>query len=94
MTSNVVNRPADGSSVLSFNVPAIAVAATASVLLAAFLAGSYGWRHSALFLVGLGAGLVLYHAAFGFTSAWRMGSPQPAGRRRRTHTGRLHVVSA
>jgi len=72
MTSNVVNRPADGSSVLSFNVPAIAIAATVSVLLAAFLAGSYSWRQSALFLVGLGAGLVLYHAAFGFTSAWRV----------------------
>ena len=25
-----------------------------------------------LFLVGVGAGLVLYHAAFGFTSAWRV----------------------
>jgi uncharacterized membrane protein YedE/YeeE len=54
------------------SLPTIAVAATASVLLAAFLGGSYGWRQSALFLVGLGAGLVLYHAAFGFTSAWRV----------------------
>ena len=30
----------------------------------------YGWRHSALFLVGAGFGLVLYHARFGFTSAF------------------------
>lgn len=29
-------------------------------------------RQAVLFLVGVGAGLVLYHAAFGFTSAWRV----------------------
>ena len=29
-------------------------------------------RQAALFLVGCAAGLVLYHAAFGFTSAWRV----------------------
>lgn len=50
----------------------VAIAATASLLLAALLADSYGWRQAALFLVGIGAGLVLYHAAFGFTSAWRV----------------------
>lgn len=33
---------------------------------------AYGWRLGALFLVGTAAGLVLYHAAFGFTSAWRV----------------------
>lgn len=32
----------------------------------------FGWRLSALFAVGAAAGLVLYHAAFGFTSAWRV----------------------
>lgn len=30
------------------------------------------WRQSALFMVGVFAGLVLYHAAFGFTSSWRV----------------------
>lgn len=29
-------------------------------------------RQAALFLVGVAAGVVLYHAAFGFTSAWRV----------------------
>jgi hypothetical protein len=29
-------------------------------------------RQAALFLVGAAAGLVLYHAAFGFTTAWRV----------------------
>lgn len=36
------------------------------------LNGSLGWRMSALFLVGTVAGVVLYQAAFGFTSAWRV----------------------
>jgi len=34
------------------------------------LLDGYGWRHAALFLVGAGLGLVLYHARFGFTSAF------------------------
>ena len=40
----------------------------ASVL---FLAVQFSWRQAALFGVGAAAGLVLYHSAFGFTSAWR-----------------------
>jgi len=35
------------------------------------LSQSYGMRHGALFLVGAGFGIVLYHAGFGFTSAFR-----------------------
>ena len=31
-----------------------------------------GLRQSALYVLGAVAGLVLYHAAFGFTSAWRV----------------------
>ena len=38
---------------------------------AVYLASAVGWRQGALFLVGAGAGVVLYHAAFGFTSSWR-----------------------
>ena len=30
------------------------------------------WRHGALFVVGGVLGLFLYHAAFGFTSSWRV----------------------
>ncbi len=36
------------------------------------LHATFGWRMGALFGVGTAAGLVLYHAAFGFTSAWRV----------------------
>ena len=36
------------------------------------LNASFGWRMASLFGVGAAAGVVLYHAAFGFTSAWRV----------------------
>ena len=36
------------------------------------LAEAYGWRHGALFVLGGALGIVLYHALFGFTSAWRV----------------------
>lgn len=49
------------------------VTAAAALLLggAAWLGADYGVRHGALLLVGAGCGLVLYHAAFGFTAAFR-----------------------
>jgi uncharacterized membrane protein YedE/YeeE len=50
------------------------VAAVAAAVIGAgawYLAAVYSWRQGALFLIGAGAGVVLYHAAFGFTSAWR-----------------------
>ncbi|UXN05463.1 YeeE/YedE family protein [Bartonella sp. HY761] len=39
---------------------------------AAFIALTYGWRQGLLLLVGGALGITLYHAAFGFTSAWRV----------------------
>lgn len=51
------------------------VVGTAGTLLlagAAWLASDYGLRHAGLFLVGAALGLVLYHAAFGFTTAFRV----------------------
>ena len=50
--------------------PALAVSVIA--LVAVYLNATLTWRQAALFLVGAAAGLVLYHAAFGFTSAWRV----------------------
>jgi uncharacterized membrane protein YedE/YeeE len=49
-------------------------AITAILIVAAawYLNAAISWRQAALFLVGAGAGVVLYHAAFGFTSAWRV----------------------
>jgi hypothetical protein len=36
------------------------------------LGDTYAWRQGALFLTGGALGIVLYHALFGFTSAWRV----------------------
>ncbi len=38
---------------------------------AVWLGEAYSWRQGALFLLGGGLGVALYHALFGFTSAWR-----------------------
>jgi len=46
--------------------------AIAIVLSAWYLNAVISWRQAALFLVGAAAGVVLYHAAFGFTSSWRV----------------------
>jgi uncharacterized protein len=49
-----------------------AIATAAIVATAMYLAATIGPRQASLFLVGTVAGIVLYHAAFGFTSAWRV----------------------
>src|SRR5689334_16711948 len=48
-----------------------AIAGLLIALAALYLSASVSWRQALLFLVGAGAGVVLYHAAFGFTSSWR-----------------------
>src|SRR3954452_20000619 len=51
------------------------VASAAAVILlggAAALTAMISWRQGALFLLGGALGLTLYHALFGFTSAWRV----------------------
>src|SRR5262245_13813990 len=50
----------------------VAVPLALAALTAAALQTMVSGRQAALFLVGCAAGLVLYHAAFGFTSAWRV----------------------
>jgi uncharacterized membrane protein YedE/YeeE len=59
-----VTAPSLGSGPVAFALTAIGAGAL-------YLAAAYTWRQGALFLVGAGAGVVLYHAAFGFTSSWR-----------------------
>src|ERR671913_1319194 len=49
-----------------------AITAIAIVLAAWYLNAVISWRQAALFIVGAFAGVVLYHAAFGFTSSWRV----------------------
>lgn len=54
------------------NVKPLGIALVLIVLGAWYLAQSVGAKHAALFVVGALLGLVLYQAAFGFTSAWRV----------------------
>src|SRR6187401_240458 len=54
-------------------VPGPAVITAIVIALSAwYLNAVISWRQAALFIVGAWAGVVLYHAAFGFTSAWRV----------------------
>jgi len=62
------SKPAEVS--IDKRVVAIALAVLAAGSIA--LAQSYGWRQGALLWLGAFLGLVLYHALFGFTSAWRV----------------------
>ena len=53
--------------------PAVVTFASALLVAGALALGNaYSWRQGALFLLGGGLGVVLYHALFGFTSAWRV----------------------
>jgi uncharacterized membrane protein YedE/YeeE len=73
MTTTTFARP--GSVALDSRalVPGPAVITAILIALAAwYLNALISWRQAALFLVGAAAGVVLYHAAFGFTSAWRV----------------------
>jgi uncharacterized membrane protein YedE/YeeE len=57
---------------IAINTPA-ALGAGALLLLGALALGqAVSPRQAALYLLGAALGLVLYHAAFGFTSAWRV----------------------
>lgn len=51
----------------------VVIVATALLIVGSFaLAESVSWRQGALYLVGGILGITLYHALFGFTSAWRV----------------------
>lgn len=55
----------------------------AGILLAAgslTVGATFGWRLTLLMVVGAALGLVLYHAAFGFTAAWRVFITERRGR--------------
>jgi uncharacterized membrane protein YedE/YeeE len=54
------------------NVVALIVAAAMILIGGLWIADAVSGRQAALFLLGTLLGLVLYHASFGFTSAWRV----------------------
>jgi len=71
LNTEIVNERSFNLDLLPFNRSALTVAGGFSAILLVYLSYAYGWRQGALFLVGLSAGVFLYHAAFGFTAAWR-----------------------
>ncbi|MGO1165946.1 MAG: YeeE/YedE family protein [Janibacter sp.] len=66
------------------------LAATTALVLSAlglvYLAVNHGVKQAALFALGLGLGVALFHARFGFTSAWRQLVSVGQGRGLRAHT--------
>ena len=73
MTTQALNPPAPISVGSRALVPGPAAITAMVIALAAwYLNAVISWRQAALFIVGACAGVVLYHAAFGFTSAWRV----------------------
>jgi hypothetical protein len=62
----------DRDAAVQVNSTAVTFASALVVAGALALTNYYIWRHGALFLLGSALGLVLYHALFGFTSAWRV----------------------
>jgi uncharacterized membrane protein YedE/YeeE len=56
----------------SSNRLVVVIASTMLFAGALALSANYSWRQGALLVLGGGLGLVLYHALFGFTSAWRV----------------------
>ncbi len=72
-TSNTTGQsPAAKVPAAAFATPAPWVVALAITGAAIALQALTSWRLSALFMVGVLAGVALYHAAFGFTSSWRV----------------------
>jgi hypothetical protein len=65
-------RTATGSGLERIQLWVVGVAVLCLVVGVTHLTEHYGLRHGALFLVGSALGLVLYHARFGFTTAFRL----------------------
>jgi uncharacterized membrane protein YedE/YeeE len=74
MTDLSIDRPIAEAPLLPGEINTRAAGLALALLLggAWLLAQDYGWRQGALFLLGGGLGLSLYHALFGFTSAFRV----------------------
>ncbi|MBB3936642.1 YeeE/YedE family protein [Aureimonas phyllosphaerae] len=69
------------------------LAALAALLLGSLALGAaYGPRQGALLLLGGALGLTLYHAAFGFTSAWRVFILERRGRGLRAQMAMLALA--
>ena len=72
MSATTLALPARSIGPVAINSQAAFGAGALLIAGAAVLGGVVGPRQAALYLLGAALGVVLYHAAFGFTSAWRV----------------------
>lgn len=74
MTDLSVDAPllSGGSSSLGINGKVAAIATGLLIGGAVILSATISWKQGALYLLGGFLGVTLYHALFGFTSAWRV----------------------
>ncbi|MBZ6077540.1 YeeE/YedE family protein [Microvirga puerhi] len=70
--SAVASAPPLPASGTGINSPASLIAGAGILAGAALIGAVVNPRQAALYVLGAALGLVLYHAAFGFTSAWRV----------------------
>jgi uncharacterized protein len=96
MSSTAVASPlsAGNRASLNVNAPASFAAAAGIVGGAALLGAAINPRQAALYVLGAALGLVLYHAAFGFTSAWRVFIADRRGEGLRAQMVMLAIASA
>lgn len=71
MTSEASTIALDASAQKPGNRNTVIVSLALSAFFYILVFMNVDWRQASLFLVGLAAGIILYHAAFGFTAAWR-----------------------
>lgn len=74
------------------NVPLALAGALAATALGVFIQQRHGLDRALLFGLGLGLGVTLFHARFGFTSAWRQLAAVGQGRGLQAHTLMLAVA--
>jgi uncharacterized membrane protein YedE/YeeE len=73
MSTTITSSPQPGVVTSRLSLPPRPWLVVGTIALGAlYLYATVHWRQAALFMVGTAAGLVLYHAAFGFTSSWRV----------------------
>jgi uncharacterized membrane protein YedE/YeeE len=87
------DRPDTDADVLPpANVAVATVTGLGALALGLYVLQRYGLDRAVLFALGLGLGVTLYHARFGFTSAWRQLVSVGQGRGLQAHTLMLGVA--
>jgi len=71
-SSSAPGRPNARRTTMHMQHGIVAAALVCLIAVTAWLTQAHSLRHSGLWLIGAGLGIVLYHARFGFTTAFRL----------------------